>query len=1286
MKRLFLCAVALDAQSISITQPTAGASITGYAGYQFQVSLTSAPSVTRVCYTVDAYAAYDPGINAATTLGCSLSPPFSYPYNSYWNPNGSHQVIATAYNSTNGVVATSAAVQFTTANTWPVACTDGSAPSMTVSTGTAVTSNWSGQVNVTPAVSGSCSTDSKVFNFFVDGILQGNSGTTTAASYTYSIDTTQFLNGTAGSPTHNVYVTWNDITNASSYGGSVNCSTGPGTNCVYAAGEWGATIAFQNGTTATNQAVTNSDKIYLVPDATFTLTAAIRNTDNTPTSGSPIFQSSNTAVATVNQTTGVITAVAKGNANITAMVPNLSGATLKTNGSVCSEVSIASGGAFYASMNGWLIDITGGSGWIPGVYTITAASNSSGTAILVQNGVDTCPAPAGATGGQFATGPTRAGWVFVWPTNTMPCFGPNGRIYSTYNTSCFVVHEMFSSNNLLIADPPFVPGVAAYLNSSGINTFEIGAPYTAITGVESPSGQSAWQAGEASYIATWEGYLNGYSNLGFWLTGDNFVSSGTNLWGSTNGPAGQWASPPLTLSLEAWNAYGNVRGNSMLDEVHWGSAPLQGPLSFGISSQSWLYSITASVGTCTASNGGGIPISSIVGGKFIISGSAIGGMNSVYPNVYTASSITSASFTFPCPSVANGTYGTGGTSDAGLQIQPYAGNWYTTSTTGPAYGFITYNAFAKIRTEAGAAAASFGMSWPPAGVDGCLTQMNWGGNGSQFIGSVAQVADYGDIYSENGNTIYLVSRYGANTVVNTSGNIGQTLRSLYGCYNPSLPFVALTTATAIGEGTGGYGLQGYPAGVTSTSGNLITFSAPHGITNIIPGMTRLSISGAADSGSAVDSTNSYFYVLSAPTANTLRVAMAVPDFDVAGTGGSMSLANGNTKGLSTFAAAGAQQCGGSSSAQGICGSKLSYTSPQDATQTRNFGYTFTVSGVAGTVTTNSNCLIAGSCNLSRTFQMLAENLRPQAGGSTQLFWRELPMLLATGGTANIVTDDNYIKGRNASGEYSDLNADWAAATVFECIILRCSGERIYKADTAVSGYSAANGFSGTDAQGQVRTFADTTLGGQLFMNEHFENDNVVPIFQAHNAAAQTWNRWRNYILQPRLNSPDYGRLFDTGAAQGTYGNILMIFNASDAPETQTINTTPYLQSEQNFIQQIVNGHSIGASTTVAAGTTSVTLTIPAVSMALLVFPSDFARELLEPSIAPEISAITNAATAVILYSYDPYYLDVAGNTFNCGAATVCQPSWDRNIGTIYYRLEYLNSSGVRIAQSAVQTL
>ena len=80
MKQLlcFLWVVALKAQSISITTPAANDAVSGFSGYYFQSSLNAARSVVKVCYVVDSYPAYNPGIDGPTTLAALL--PLRSPY------------------------------------------------------------------------------------------------------------------------------------------------------------------------------------------------------------------------------------------------------------------------------------------------------------------------------------------------------------------------------------------------------------------------------------------------------------------------------------------------------------------------------------------------------------------------------------------------------------------------------------------------------------------------------------------------------------------------------------------------------------------------------------------------------------------------------------------------------------------------------------------------------------------------------------------------------------------------------------------------------------------------------------------------------------------------------------------------------------------------------------------------------------------------------------------------------------------------------------------------------
>ncbi len=1301
MKRVFLCilcAATLEAQSISITHPAANDSVSGFSGYYFQVALTSAPTVVEVCYTVDTYAAYNPGIDAPTTLGCSIIPPFNYPYNTYWNLNGTHQVVATAYDSLGRVVATSAAIQFTTANNWPLPCT----PGMTVATGTALTFNWSGSVNVTPTILGSCSGDSKNFTFFVDGVTQYAATGVTAASYAFPIDTTQFQNGN-----HNVCVEVYDgtISSGTTYTGADGGYSGD-------MGEWCRTVNFQNGAVA-SQALLNAHEIYLAAGATFTLTAKILKTDGTTSSTTPFFASTRyyaqggpnglllganvglPGSATVGQSTGLITAGSNGSVLVSATVPTITGSDLAIGGSNMEVKSVSHPALMTASSYGRQILITGGSGWTPGVYTVTAVN--IGTNVIL----DRSPAALGASGGSFQSGPTRQAWVFINPTQNIPCVAGNGVIYSSYNASCAIMHEMFTpSLDLITLDQPYNSplspgsniltcpycGALADFNASSLTTFELGAG-AIIYGNEPAAGNgAAWIAAQAANIATQEALLSGYPKLGFYLIGSNFVNETpfsaqfSGLWGSTTGPAGQWSTTAWEYSLSQWFAQRNVRGMNMQDEGNseFGGSPLQGPIQYANSStQSWLQSIAASSGTCTASMASSPPFS-INGAKaFVISGSSVAGMNSAPGSVYT---INPSNFTFACAGVANGTYNS--SNDPGLILEPFATGWVVGGTN---VDYARYDSFARLKTQAMTVSPRFGFTMSNSGTAPCYSVANWNGNGTQSIGSVTQFGEYTDFYPENGVFNYIASRLSSNDLL-AYGNTGEQTRAYYGCFNPSLPLNILTGATINFYGIG----QGAQAGVTSTSGNTINFSAPHGITNVVPGLTRIYISGATDTGGPADTTNNNFYVLNCPTTTTCNVLLAATDFTSTGNtanGGTATFQDGSTVALTSINARGtAANCAGIAPSHFLCGDQLNVTA-WSANNYRKRGQTFTLCGVTGSGAGNFNNCSGGG----KTFMLLPENLnlgaQPTNGYQYQLFYRQIPSLSATGGTATIIQDDNYVKGRNGSRSLQDSNPGFTFGQTIECYILGCAGERIYKAAQHESGYSDQLGFTSEFPTSQIPTFADTTLntGGQLYMNQHFENAAAVPLFHAHNIAGLIGNRLTKYLLAAKLNSPDYGPLMDCGARAGAAGNLLLCLNASDGAETEQFTLTPYLQAGQNIIRYVANDHSI-TQTTLTAGTATDSVTLQPMDAVFYVFPAAFAGELQQPPISAGLADVPNATKVVVRYSYDRYYLDSAiGNTFDCGTGT-CTPPWDRNIGAIYFRLIYLGPSSEVLATSDIQTL
>jgi len=1305
MKGLLLwiaCALALEGQSISITKPAANEAVTGYSGYFFQAALTAAPSVVKVCYMVDSYPAYNPGIDAPTTLGCSIRPPFSYPYNSFWNGNGPHQIVATAYDALGAVVATSAPVAFSIANTWP----NPRAPSMHVRTSIPLSSNWSGAPDITLTLAGTgIGIDQLVFNLYVDGILQQQPGNNivTGASFTGNIYTTNFQNGS-----HVVCAVVTDNTSGTKYSGNVPYV--PGVN------EWCATVNFENRASATNQTRTNAHDIYIAPGKSFGLTAKMVNTDGTLTPGRPVFVSSDTAVATVGMNTGIVTGVGIGNANIYAMIPNVSGNDLAVFNDIQSIVSSRSH-PFNPSQIGEMISIKSGPGWTPSQWIISGVDSSNNAHLGSLAGTNcggtrqpACPAAAHATGGTFELGPTSQDWAMVWPTNTTPCFAGNGTIHTSYSDTCFVMHSMFNTQGVggiasaFVSDQPYNPGAAADFAASAINTFEPGFLPFSITGNENPNGFSTFHSQIANYISKQEGFLANVPNAHVFLVASPVFTNAASLWGSTYGAAASWPIPPFQDAIAQWSAYGNVTAMNYDDEIPWGPYPLQGPIVFNASGtgQSWLKSLTASGGgggreVCTANTSGWAMNAA---SSFIVHGSKVANMNNVPPAVYKIGNPKSSNltFSFGCPNVTDGTYNS--KNDPGFTLEPLAASW-----VGPSNNQIPYyDMFAKLWTQAQNVSPRLAMAGFPIGLyigSGPKAFAGWAGNTSvytQRIGSVTRVSDYGGIYPETAATPFLISRLSAHGLLAT-GNIAQTLRVTYGFgYSPSTPLVALTTSDS-----GNYwGIQGTTVPVASCSGTLLTFRSPHGIANIIPGMTRLSITGATDSGTGAtdsgrpqQSCNNRFVIWNCPTSTTCNVTLAATDRTANANfsdgpqansgvitfqdGSSVDIAGSSVVAGGMSATGTAMPCYSSGYFAGgeIC-ADLMTSRTIFAELPRKRGQTFSFNGTAAGA--------GASYFNANTFLVAPESL--DSAVTTSIFYRQIPVLSATGGTATIIADNNVIKGpRNGSQELIDRNPGWAFGDSIECIYLRCAGERMYGYNTAWSGYSSTRGFTAAAVTWQMKVFGGSkVVDAQLFMNQHFENGAVVPYFHAHNYAALIWDRLKKYWLQPRLNTPDYGPLFDCGAAAGSYGNVMSCLNATDGPQTVTFDLTPYLQGGQQIIRYIVNDHSLTLTTINPGKTTKTTdpVTLQPLDAVFYVFPAKFAGELQQPAISARLADVKNATKIVVRYAYDRYYLDSAGNTYDCGAGA-CTPAWDRNVGTLYYRLIYLGPHSEVLATSDVQT-
>lgn len=1294
MKRLLLLATLATAgfsQTITVTNPGAGTpTLSGFTGNAFTVSLSGfSATPARVCYNVDAYPAYNPGFGPLLAVGCATAAPFSYNWNTNYVFPGTHTVVATAYDAL-GVtpLATSASVPFIVGNNYPLSCS-GSAPTWTVTTGTALTSPWSGNSTITYQPTDSCATDSNTYQVFVDGVLQQSFISVLATAKTSTIDTTQFPNGP-----HIVAVTRYDTTKTIFY------PTGCSTSCNGAAtggNEWSQTVTFANGAVP-SYVQGDAHEVFIQPTNTFSFACTGVNTDLTTTSPTCEYYSQKTSIATVNASTGLVTGIATGSAKIRLLEEQFQFSDLAAFASL-SRVSSASY-SFGTSSIGRVLHITSGTNWIPGFYEITAVN--AGVATLSSNSSTS----TGATGGVYETGPSRTEWVFVGAPAYIPHFSGSGQQLSNYvpgggANGSVSMSEMFGSISAL-NDQVYFPGIGPDICASGFNTFETGALYQDAATIAASF--SAYQSAEASYISSSQGLANNPANVAsycpkaFWyVTGDGFVRNTNSMYATTKGTLAQYAPTNLSGLAEAvrqWTATGNTISFDMMDEgiPAYQGPPLQGPITFNNSptTQSWLVSISSNGTTCTANAPGwGIDGSTGSGAPFNITGATTSGLNATPGTTQFASSAGANSFTFPCTAAA-GTYNKA--TDPSLQLNPLNMNFWAPITNDT----IPYTGLAYLRQQADTITGrpGFTMSAQAGAAVNCPALQSFYNNtlGQSLLG-VTQFGDNADMYISDVSDYYLMARLQSQGITDAGQNFQSigSMRNVFGCYSPTIPLIS-----QIGTTSDVYGLGGYTPTVTITSfvNDLITFSGPHGVTNVIPGDSRLTVAG-----SSTTAQNTNYYIVAWPTPTTLQVVYQSPttisnpscptSSPGGGTGGTINWQDGST----TTLAGGVDIITCSGGAIGNHMSWFVYQGAPSALINKHRGQTFTLTGVTGTDAAYFN---------STTFRYSPENVlnaQDTNGAATNAanYFREVPALSGTGGTVAITPDNTLIKGRGNSVSVfggAPRHPAMSFAMLIEATIIRAAGTRAYKLGYSVDGYQATKvglsskqGWMGLISGSLVSIFNDTDTANQLFMHPHFENASSVPMFHAASMAGLEITRDLPLLYQTPLNSPDYGSTIDCAARGGSNGAILLCGNFSDGPQTRIVTFTPYLQSGQQFVCQVWQWQGAVAQTIFSAGTSSASFTLQPDDSLKCSFPATFSGYLSQPTISPRLADVTNATKIAIRWSYDQYWIDAPiNNVVDCGTGANCKVPVDQNVGTVYYRIIYLNSSGAILATSDVQTL
>jgi hypothetical protein len=209
---------------------------------------------------------------------------------------------------------------------------------------------------------------------------------------------------------------------------------------------------------------------------------------------------------------------------------------------------------------------------------------------------------------------------------------------------------------------------------------------------------------------------------------------------------------------------------------------------------------------------------------------------------------------------------------------------------------------------------------------------------------------------------------------------------------------------------------------------------------------------------------------------------------------------------------------------------------------------------------------------------------------------------------------------------------------------------------------------------------------QLGPHPNVEQDASVPNWHAGSIANLIWNRTALLNYQVPTIAPSLGLMVDCAARAGIPGALLICVNASNAPQTRTIPISAYETAGQNIVRYRAQYNAIGPLSMIGPGTATDTVTLAPGEAVWYAFPAASAGFVNQPTIVPQWPSEVNGATDVVVhFGYDFYNLNAAFADVDCGSAFPCTIPADENIGTVYYRLIYRNSSGVVLATSDVAT-
>lgn len=1226
-------------QSVSVSTPAANATIAGT--YTLSCSVASISNLARVEYVVDELT-----VQVVDTPIGDQCPP--YVWSTQDEGNGVHLIRVRAYDALNNVLADSCdvslgyscGVSFTIDNLMRLM--DNSANTQLQPgcvPATAITSSWSSHQTITCTPTGTGSVSS--WYLTVDGQIANYSNGGAAQSF----DTRNYYNST-------------HLVSMMAY-----TSTAGTPQLV---GSWTRKVTFANATQAV-ELITSAAEHHFAPAGTYTWTGTIHNADGSTTATSPLCHSEDTAVVTNSGNGCAFTAGATvpATGQVVVMAPTNSQTDMNVDSGTATRVysNASPGGGFQPyEVGNWMYISTNTGGWTAGWYKIIGVSNCGTFGDFCGADLNASPAAVGTTGGSFQTGPTAEPWAFVNSQNVVPHFSRIGEILTSYNP----VKSIFSAGLFSTSGAFTYSNWVNDLVASGWTTIQVGAECSApslfsVSGIftscgSSAANQAAWEASQDAVISYYASLIAG-KQVYMSLFDTGFYGQDTDLFNTTRGLGTAYSTNWLTTFFNKWTAanactpsatqhcYGSVLYAQQMDEPTraWPGIPIPGG-TFG--STNGPTSIVASGGTCTINYGtnavGGGSFN--VNGVFLITGATTTALNNVYPASWSSGSTgnISSSFTFTCGGVADGTYNA--SNNPSLTVQPF-GSWESMTD------YIHYDAFSQIAGWTNANGIK--TSWNTRGLDVCQTVKNWQANST--------LSQFAMLYN-----VGLEQQSDGNLGPNQTGIWGRGLYSFYvpqyrakmGCIQDGVPVGMIATAI-----TSLYDFTGYSTNpqtntaftVVSFVGDTITTSAPHGLANVNPLVTRVVVAGQSTSGD-----NGNYYVRATPTATTIQVIKAPSGTDTNGV--TLTFANGHswTADLSNASAP-------------ANGYYIGACHPAD------FGVTFT---------TNSG-------NWPGTYYYSPAS-DPTCGGGPYQIFHTVPTASSTGGTVSIIPDNYGHSGYTAATQRTGLKPAYLSQML--AYILGASMISSYAQELDPQLRDPSNNHFSSITFDQIKRFNGYDVkaaNNQRFTYAPVNNFGSKDMWYTTALPNLVMQRDAKFLFQPILNrsNPDFGDGFlatARGDGGSTYGNILVIQNFWDWTRSLTVDLTPYELPGKAIWRRVCELLKGCTYTSIAAGTMMDTYDYPANGTATYLFSANPTTEVPEPAIAVRLADIPNATKVIARWAYTTYPLNqssalVLNNVADLGSGSGTLPA-DLTIGPVSYVLQYLDTGGKILATGAVQTL